>query len=251
MTQLFQCIKLDKSVPVPLYYQLKQQLFAMIESAQLKEGDMLPPENELSELLKVSRPTVRQALGELVNEGYLRRYKGKGTYVARGKVDERFLSKLESFDREMQKKGMSPHTQVLSLERVAENPQAAEQLTLPADTPLIRLRRLRFADDIPLVCVETFLSFRHYPKLLEVDYARHSLYYSLEQLYGLRVNRVTRVIEAVNIKKREALLLQVPTGQASFLVKTQAYADGSEQPVEYSVAYYRGDLNKFHVELFK
>jgi GntR family transcriptional regulator len=249
MTQLFQDIRLDKSVPVPLYYQLKRQLLALIEGGQLKDGDMIPSEKELSELLEVSRPTLRQALGELVNEGCLRRHKGRGTFVAKAKVEERFLSKLESFDEEMRQKGMAPRTQVLDLKQAGGNGEAAEQLMLPPDEPFIWLRRLRFADGIPLVCVETFLSYRDYPELMAVDYARRSLYASMEALYGLRVDRVKRVIETVNIKKQEAILLQIPAGQAAFLVKTRAFAAGGERPVEFSVAHYRGDLNKFYVEL--
>ncbi|MDR2740158.1 MAG: winged helix-turn-helix domain-containing protein, partial [Treponema sp.] len=77
MENIYNSIKLDKSVPIPLYYQLKKQVLSLIENSVITEGDMLPPENELCELLKVSRPTIRQAFSELVNEGYLDRHKGK------------------------------------------------------------------------------------------------------------------------------------------------------------------------------
>jgi len=249
MIQAFTSIKLEKDVPIPLYYQLKKQLLVLIDGAVLKDGDMLPPENELSELLGVSRPTVRQAFGELVKEGYLRRYKGKGTYVSRPKVEERCLSKLESFNQEMLQKGMAPHTQVLGLSRIPGDPKANEKLNLPMDTPLIQLSRLRFADDVPLVYVETYLPYKPYAKLLEVDFISTSLYDALEEIYQERVGRVVREIEAVNARRREAELLQISQPQAVFLVRTQAYAADLVSPVEYSVACYRGDLNKFSVEI--
>ena len=85
---------LHKDIPVPLYYQLKLQLLADIQEGRLHVGDMIPPECEISKVLHVSRPTVRQALTELVAEGHLVRFKGKGTFVSeplRPPVDARFF----------------------------------------------------------------------------------------------------------------------------------------------------------------
>ena len=79
MEKLFNEINLDKNIPIPLYYQLKQQLLSLIEAGRLSEGDMLPPENELCVMFSVSRPTIRQSFNELVAEGYLTRSKGRGT----------------------------------------------------------------------------------------------------------------------------------------------------------------------------
>ena len=73
MVQALSSIKLDKSIPVPLYYQLKKQILSLFENASLQEGDILPPENELCETFNVSRPTIRQAFSELAMEGYLAR----------------------------------------------------------------------------------------------------------------------------------------------------------------------------------
>lgn len=74
--------KLDKNIPIPLYYQLKQQIIREITNNRLKPGDSIPTEEEFSRALNISRPTIRQALGELVNEGYIYRLKGKGTFVS-------------------------------------------------------------------------------------------------------------------------------------------------------------------------
>ena len=73
---------LHKDIPVPLYYQLKLQILADIKEGRLHVGDMLPPECELCKEMGISRPTVRQAMGELVAEGHLTRCKGKGTFVS-------------------------------------------------------------------------------------------------------------------------------------------------------------------------
>jgi GntR family transcriptional regulator len=251
MAHLKELIKLDKNVPVPLYYQLKKQIYTLIEEAVLKEGTMLPPENEFCELLHVSRPTIRQAFSELVSEGYLSRYKGKGTFVSKPKVEERFFSKLESFNREMLSKGLTPKTVVMVLEELPGPQEANEKLEIPLDAHLIHLGRLRLADKIPLVYVDTFLPYEQYRKLMKVDFSVKSLYDSLEKFCHVRVNRVRREIEAINAYKRDAELLQIAKNKAISLVKTIAYSEDAPLPVEFSIARYRGDMNKFTVDIFR
>jgi GntR family transcriptional regulator len=249
MDSIFTAIKLDKNVPIPLYYQLKKQILTLIENASIQKGGMLPPENELCEVLNVSRPTIRQALSELVTEGYLNRYKGKGTFVSNPKVEERFLSKLETFNQEMKSKGLTPQTKVIKLEKLTGPHEANEKLELPLDAPLIYLSRVRLADRVPLVYVETFLPYEPYQKLMEIDFTVNSLYQSLEKFYHVRVNRVRREIEAINARRREAELLQITKNKALILVRTVASSDDTLMPVEFSIARYRGDRNKFSVDI--
>lgn len=251
MKSLLNAIKIEKNVPIPLYYQLKKQILGMIDGGVLKEGDMITPENELCEMLNVSRPTVRQAFSELVSEGYLVRYKGKGTYVSKPKLEEQFLSKLETFNNEMTAKGLTPRTRVLALERLTGPHEASEKLQIPLDAPLIYLSRLRSADEVPLVYVETFLAYDTYAKLMELDFGEASLYESLETLYNTRIIMARREIEAINARRREASLLQIAVGKAINLVKTVAFGDDFATPIEYSVARYRGDLSKFSINTFR
>ncbi len=244
-------IRLDKNIPIPLYYQLKRCVLEMLETSKLKDGDMLPPESELSEVLGVSRPTIRQAFNELVSEGHLHRYKGRGTFVSKPKVEARFLSALDTFNREMRAKNLTPHTLVLALEKVTGPGEARERLKLKVGAPMIYLERLRSADNIPLVYVQTYLPFEPFARLMEVDFSEKSLYDTLEELYGLRVTHVRREIEAVNSRKAEADLLKIFTGKAVSFVKTVAYSESVADPVEFSVARYRGDLNKFIVDVYR
>ncbi len=244
-------IVLDRNTPVPLYYQLKKQILELIEQAELLPGNMLPPESDLCEMLQVSRPTIRQAFRELVEEGYLIRYKAKGTFVATPKVKDQFLSKLESFNQEMLEKGKVPKTLVLALERLPGSPELNEKLKLPFDAPLIHLSRLRSADDVQTVYLDTYLAYDRFPGLLDINFAVHSLYQVLEETYHVRVDRAQREIEAVNARKNEAALLNIAPNKALCLVRTLSYEAGSTQPVEYSVARYRGDMTKFAVEIYR
>lgn len=242
-------ISLDKNIPIPLYYQLKKQILSLIETKALKEGELLPPENELCKLLNISRPTIRQAFTELVNEGYLDRYKGKGTFVSSPKVNDRFFSKLNSFHDEMVEKGYNPKTLVVKIEKINGPHEANERLALPLDAPLIYLSRVRSAGTTPLVYVETFLPYNEYKRLLHVDFTVNSLYDSLEELYNIRVNSVRREFVAANARPKEADLLRITKNMALIQVKTVAHSKDVPHPVEFSIASYRGDLNKFTVEL--
>jgi GntR family transcriptional regulator len=246
----FERFAVDKDTPVPLYYQLKLQVQGLIDSGALQIGDMLPPENELCGYLSVSRPTVRQALSELVAEGWLTRQKGKGTFVSRPKIDVRFLQKLESFNSQMKQKGLTPSTKVLSLSKAAGVRRINEKMLLEPDEPLVSLVRLRFGDGEPVVYVETFIPYARFPAILEQDFERNSLYERLESLYDARIYRVHREIEAANANRREAELLNIESGSAICLVKTVGYTN-DDLPVEYSVARYRGDRNKFSIDLYR
>lgn len=113
--KVFNYRSLDKLLPIPMYYQIKQMILEAIKNGTLTVGDMIPAEMEFCEFCSVSRPTVRQALSELVSEGYLTRLKGKGTYVSRPKIQAMFFNRLLSFNEEMKERGLTPSTRVLAL----------------------------------------------------------------------------------------------------------------------------------------
>ena len=249
ITENFKSINLDKNIPVPLYYQLKKQILSLIENSTITDGELLPAENDLCKMLNISRPTIRQAFSELVYEGYLSRYKGKGTFVSTPKVDDRFFRKLATYHEEMLEKGYNPKTEVLKLEMLSGPHEANERLSIPLNAPLVHLSRVRSVDDVPLVYVETFLPFDDYKDLLDIDFTSNSLYDTLEKQFGKRVSRVWREFFAINANQKEAELLQTTRNKALIMVKTVAYSSNGPNPVEFSIARYRGDLNKFSVEV--
>jgi GntR family transcriptional regulator len=151
----------------------------------------------------------------------------------------------------MLSKGLTPKTVVMVLEELSGPQEANEKLEIPLDAHLIHLGRLRLADNIPLVYVDTFLPYEQYHKLMKVDFSVKSLYDSLEKFCHVRVNRVRREIEAINACKRDAELLQIAKNKAISLVKTIAYSEDAPLPVEFSIARYRGDMNKFTVDIFR
>ena len=150
----------------------------------------------------------------------------------------------------MQQKGLIPSTEVLGLQRVFDCPEASEKLNLPLSAPLIHLKRLRKADNEPIVVLDTYLPYQLFEGLMGEDFIHNSLYPVLERRYNTVVERVHRQIEAVNATEKDAELLHIAVGAAVCLVKTTAFTIAG-RPVEYSIARYRGDRNQFSIELYR
>ncbi|MCE7980878.1 MAG: GntR family transcriptional regulator [Caldilinea sp. CFX5] len=213
-------------------------------------GVQLPGEHALCANYGVSRTVVRQALGELAAEGLIVRHKGKGAFVAEPKISESLAQKLTGFYQDMSERGHRPISQVL-VQAVQPAPvQVARHLGLPAATPVVHLRRLRFVQNEPIVLVSSYLPHALCPGLEQVDFRAQSLYAYLERQYGLLIARGRRRIEAVVADEQEAKLLQVPVGAPLLLLDSVSYLDDN-RPLEYYHAVHRGDRSQFEVELVR
>ena len=239
---------INKNSPVPLYYQLKEILLEDITDEGV--GSPFPTERELCEHFGISRPTVRQAINELVSEGYLTRFKGKGTFVASPKIKQDFLLILESFNDEMRKKGLVPTTKVLECTVVAANELVAKMLRISIGDEVVQLRRLRFTDGQPIVIVVTHLPCALVRDITTKDLASNSMYDILARDFNLKIDHAIRTLEATVAGEYEAKLLGVKLGAPVQFIETVTYLV-DETPIEFSHAFYRGDLNKFSFELHK
>lgn len=240
--------RLDKSIPVPLYFQLKNLLVEAIERGDYAVESMIPTEKELSEMFGISRTTVRQAVTEMVREGWLYRVKSKGTFVARLKIKQDFIKRLETFDEQIERTGRRPSTQVLDLCERAMPERVRAYFGVADPGACVYLHRRRFADDEPIVTVETYLPKAACAFLLERDFARESLYAALRADKATRICRVTRVLEAVAATASDAKNLNIRRGTPVQLSGTIGY-NAADEPIEYSIARYRGDRNRFEVDL--
>lgn len=241
-------LKIDYNTPMPLYYQIKQIILTNINNKSLIEGECLPTELSLQKAFNVSRATIRQAMNDLVNSGHLYRVKGKGTFVAQPKIQENFFQQLESFNDEMNMKGLVPKTKVIEFKIVDGINEINSKLGLKDSEKLIYLSRVRYANESPVVYLETYIPYERYEKIIEQDMEVKSLYSLLEGMYNHRVNRAVRNIEAVIATNDEAKYLQIKPGAPLLLVKSNTFTHNN-LPVEYSIARYRGNNNKFIVEL--
>lgn len=240
--------KLDKDGPLPLYYQIKQQLKEAIEAQELKPNESLPSERELIELYGVSRPTVRQATEELINEGYLYRKRGLGTFVAGPKFKQELPSAL-SFTERMLQQGHTPSSRVLSQEVLATPPELVlQRLGLPESSSVYQIKRLRLADNEPIMLETTHLPLSQFPRLGQMDFNQVSLYQFLREEYNLSIARLQETLEPVVLGDYESKLLDVSRGSPAMQVQITAFArDG--QAIEYSRALVRGDRCQYYLEL--
>ncbi|MBC5646940.1 GntR family transcriptional regulator [Christensenella tenuis] len=247
MNSVYYQLELDRNIPVPLYYQLKQFMIENIENGKLKEGDAVPTEEELCGILNISRATIRQAFSELVNEGHLKRQKAKGTFIAKPKVEGRFFQVIESFNDEMKKKGLQPSSVVVD-SGIMHDREVLEQLSLDGRSSCVYINRVRYANNDPMVYARTYLPAKPFKELLKVDLGKHSLYKTLEEKFGVVVHRVSRRLQVGLADGELSELLAIPEGSPIYVVYTLSYTKNGT-PVEYSIAKYRGDLNEFRIDL--
>lgn len=245
----FENKELDKSVPVPLYFQLKELIIEEIKSGKYEVDSVIPTEKEISDRFGISRTTVRQAVMELVSEGWLYRVKSKGTFIARRKIKQDFLETLETFSDQMNRIGMKPGTEVLAFKTVRASEDTSEHLLIKKGDPVFYLFRRRFGDDTPVVTVETYLPFDACEFLQGVDFSTHSLYDEMASNDETKIYRAFRTLEAVAATASDAKYLDVKKGSPIQLCHTVGY-NRRDVPLEYSTARYRGDMSSFHINVF-
>ena len=238
--------KLDKSVPIPLYFQLKELILKQIQDGTYKVEEAIPTEKELSEMYNISRTTVRQAITELVQEGWLYRVKSKGTFVRTPKISQSFAQALGSFNDQIRALGMSPSTEVLDFKVINAPEPVAEQLKLQHKDKVIYIHRRRFADNEPIVMVKTYLPYEKCSFVLNHDLVKGSLYPVLGTKNETTISKIRRFIEAVEAGEYDVENLNVAPGSAIQKFLSIGY-NAKDEPIEYSVARYRGDKNRFEI----
>ncbi|MCL4458971.1 MAG: GntR family transcriptional regulator [Chloroflexi bacterium] len=239
--------RINKSIPTPLYYQLEQILREEITRGRFPIGRPIPPEMELAKQYGLSRYTTRQAIDRLVREGLLERHRGRGTYVTKPRLIEQSLAGFYSFAHEMQEKGLSPRSEVLEASIVPPSEEVREKLQLEPGEAITRVKRLRFAEEEPLILEITHLPTALVPGILEEDLRIASLYDLLETKYGLSVTSARELIKPVVVRTHEARLLRMSRGSAAFFVERLAWSE--RLPVEWRQSLIRGDRYLYSIEL--
>jgi GntR family transcriptional regulator len=233
---------------VPLYQQLKNILKGQMLSGVLKPGDQIPSESELCRIYGVSRITVRQAVRSLVDEGFLYRKQGKGTFVASPKLRRR-LPKLYSFSEDMMELGLRPSSKLLEQTVIEVDEELAELLRLPsANRQVNKLVRVRMANDEPILIERTLVPVYLCPNLWKEDLERGSLYAILREKYGLLLDHAYETYEVGKVRKDEARSLGCRVGSPAFIIERFTYLR-NEVPVELTRSVARGDRLRFTVKL--
>lgn len=240
---------LDPAVGLPKYRQVKGILLDRLADEVWGPGDLIPSEPELCEEFGVSRITVRKAISDLVHEGKLYTVQGKGTFVAKPKLEERFIQRAFGIFEDMERRGLQLTTQVLRQEVIPAPAEITARLGVRRDEPVHVLERLRSVEGEKLLLSTTYIPYALCPELVNDDLSTQSLYSLLRDRYGLRIARGERSLEAVAAEQREARLLDLALASPLLLLDAVAYLpDG--RPLEYSRVLHRGDRARIEVEFF-
>jgi GntR family transcriptional regulator len=238
---------LKRGAPVPLYHQLKASILRDIEAGRWRAGDRLPTEDELIKRFQVSKITVRQALRELAQMGYIRREQGRGTFV-QGPPLEEGPRELKSFTSEMRRHGFLATSRVLEQSVVAAPSEVAARLQIPEESTVFRLHRLRFADSEPMGLQTAYISMQLVPGIDELSFVDASLYEILGARYALFAASARETHQAVPVPEDVAALLRVPAGSPALAAERLAVLpDG--RPLEFVQSIMRGDRYKIVLDL--
>jgi DNA-binding GntR family transcriptional regulator len=238
-------IEIDRSSPVPMYFQISRQLEDAVDRGDLVPGERLPNEVELAESLTVSRPTMRQALEHLVEKGMLTRKRGVGTQVSNTQVRRRVA--LTSLYEDLAQAGRQPATRVLRLDPDCIDRHAARALGTPPDAGLVHCERVRLADGRPLAILRNWLPPR-FNDITRADLETKGLYQLLSQRNG-RPAVAKQRITAVPASAAEAKLLDVKPHAPLISMQRTAF-DTAGHAVEFADNLYRADLYAIEVTVF-
>ena len=236
---------LDKNHPIPLYYQLVELLREQIQSGDLKPGDRLPSERELSEQVGISRMTVRQAVAFLSQDGTLVVRPGVGTFVAEPKLVHDTLDLL-GFTEEMTRQGGTVSSRVLEQTLIMPPTYVAIELNMGSEEEAVRIIRLRLGEEMPLLLEISYVPSQLCPGLEKENLESQSLYGLFQKRYGLKLESTRQTMEATIANDYEVQLFGVEPGTAMILLEGLTYAE-PELPIEYVKAIYRGDRFKFEL----
>ena len=237
-------ITLDRGSPVPLYFQVAEQLERAIASGEIAPGDKIDNEVSLARDLGLSRPTMRQAIQLLVDKGLLVRKRGVGTQVVQGRV--RRSLELTSLHDDLTGAGQQPRTDLLELTHAPADEEVASELQVDPGAPVWSLERLRWIGEEPLALM------RNYLPLDVVDLGAHDLaddgLYALLRRSGILMRVAKQRIGARRAGAREATLLHEKRSSPLLTMQRTAYDDAG-RAVEFGRHVYRPDLYAFELTL--
>lgn len=239
----FDSYQINKNIPVPLYYQFKQLILNEINNAQ--PDDLLPPEEVFCEIYNISRSTVRQAILELVNEGYLYRVKSKGTFVSPPKIKSNLLDMYGGYNIEIEGLHMTPSMKVIEMEVITATKKTLQNLQ---SEKVLSITRYRYADNQVMAHIQSYLTYPLCNFVTEEKLNHSSLYHILAENVSTKIKRVERTIETCHANAMETKLMNMGKGGLINLCTNLGFP-GENKPILYEIVKYRGDKVKYTIEI--
>lgn len=237
---------LDRQSPLPIHYQFKKMLLDQILSGSLPPGTQLPTEGEYARQFGVSLAPIRQALGELAQQGYIERRTRRGTFVRRRKIAQKITS-LSSFTDAMHETNLPVDVEVLRLEILRASREITAMLSLPESEPMVFLQRRCSLDREPAALLRSWLPAARFPNLASRTLEDRSLYHLLESEYDCVMRRAESYFEVCPATHETSSLLTIGLGISLIRVESVTY-DQHDRAVEYVEIFHRADRFRFFIE---
>lgn len=229
-------------------HQVASELSEAIQNRRFRPGDKLPSVEKLAVELSVGRSTIREALRLLQAKGLIEIIHGAGTFVAQERI-ARTTGVVFSFSEVIRKRGMKPHSKVLRQDAITADEESAAGLNIPVGSKLNVLKRLRYADDLPMAVETSISEYARFPDILEQDWnGQASFYVFLRERYQVIPDTATQTVQAITAGRALGRVLQMPPKHPVLVVQTVAF-DQAGIPIELGRSYYRADRFEYQVQL--
>lgn len=242
-------MRLEESSATPLYQQVMDDIREDIQDGAYAVNARVPSEAELSGMYSVSRITIRRAIEELSSEGYLTKKQGKGTYVNPPKLERKIYqnSEVQSFTDTCRESGRLAGARLISCQSVVARASEARFLGLDEGAELIHVRRLRTADDIPIMIENNFFPREGFEFLMGAELNDVSIFKLVEEHVGRRVaDNSSCTLEIVHADSDMADKLAVSVGEPLFYEHVD-FLDDQARPFLIGKQYIVGSLYVFNI----
>lgn len=238
---------MDKEIDnrLPRYEQMCEAFRRRITSGEWRPGLAVPSEAELAKEYKVALGTVRQAIGRAVDEGFLERIHGKGTFVRSG-LQHAHMFRFFRFREQPGEDGATvPHAVIHELREIKLCSDVAGRLGVKDSSRGIFIRRVRILNDTPHLLEKIWLPYAPFKRLLSVDPSEVGdlLYPWYREQCDVVITRASEEISFGLLAKPDALLLRLPISAPVAIIHRTAYSLVGA-PVEYRIT--QGDAQRFH-----
>jgi len=226
--------------PVSVYIRLKNILLGKIVSGQLQNE--MPSERDLAIQYQVSRQTVRHALNELEQRGFIIKRQGRMSSIplhSSGQIRE-YAQEVISFTEEMARKGMIAGSKVIGSQIIPADSVLMNKLGIDEGEEVVLIDRIRYGNNETINLALSYIPHQLCPDILQHDFSHESLYFILERVYGYDLALAVRFFSAVLSTEEESRWLEIPSPSPLLLMEGITYlANG--MPVEYFKIKFRGD----------
>lgn len=235
-----------KSSLLPKYYQIYESLAKEISEGNFSKGERFPSENELCIRYQSSRGTVREAIKMLLNEGRLERIQGKGTFISNNKIEQDVMQ-LMGFTELMQRNNKVPSAKLIEVTVKEPNNRVKDILKLGDNDKIVKIQRLRYGDDEPLIIEKSYFVYDLFKPLLQYDLEEESIFALLYKISNYKLGKAIQTIEAALAGASEIKLLKIDAGVPILLMKRIIYLE-DDRLFQYSEDSYRTDKLCFRIQ---